>query len=81
MPYNALQNSCRMCGATSYRRVIARDSEGAMRPTGLYRCSGCSVVFADPRAWREGEEPALSGGGAGIVPLTPPVPRPGVTSS
>ncbi len=43
-----------MCGATSYRPVIARDAAGAMTRTGLYRCSGCSVVFADPRAWREG---------------------------
>ncbi len=46
---------CRMCGATSYRPVIARDAAGAMTRTGLYRCSGCSVVFADPKAWREGE--------------------------
>src|SRR5512135_1680998 len=45
---------CRMCGATSYRPVIARDGAGAMTRTGLYRCSGCSVDFADPKAWREG---------------------------
>lgn len=44
-----------MCGATSYRRVIDRDAHGALRPTALYQCSGCSVVFADPKAWREGE--------------------------
>jgi hypothetical protein len=48
-------NRCRMCGASSYRAVIDRDGSGAMRPTGLYRCSGCSVVFADPAAWRDGE--------------------------
>lgn len=48
-------NCCRMCGATSYRKVVARDEAGAMKSTGLYQCSGCSVVFADPRAWREGE--------------------------
>jgi hypothetical protein len=48
-------NCCRMCGATSYRKVVARDESGAMKSTGLYQCSGCSVVFADPRAWREGE--------------------------
>jgi hypothetical protein len=47
-------NRCRMCGASSYRPVLDRDGAGAMRATGLYRCSGCSVVFADPRAWREG---------------------------
>ena len=71
MPYSALQNSCRMCGATSYRRVIARDNEGAMRPTGLYQCSGCSVVFADPRAWRYGEGHETGSDGTSIAPLTP----------
>ena len=47
-------NACRTCGATNYRQVIARDASGDLRPTGLYRCSGCSVVFADPKAWRDG---------------------------
>jgi hypothetical protein len=62
-----------MCGASSYRPVLDRDATGAMRATGLYRCSGCSVVFADPRAWREGGAdeampsgpPAAPAGGAG----------------
>lgn len=69
-------NRCRMCGASSYRAVIDRDGSGAMRPTGLYRCSGCSVVFADPRAWREGgsEEPvvprpAVGAGESAIAPV------------
>lgn len=60
-----------MCGATSYRAVIARDDSGAMRPSGLFQCSGCSVVFADPKAWREGginEVPP-----APLVPVRPPV--------
>ena len=56
---------CRMCGATSYRRVLARDEGGAMRATELYQCSSCSVVFADPRAWREG--------GGDVVPDAPVV--------
>jgi hypothetical protein len=43
-----------MCGATSYRAVISRDEVGAMRASGLFQCSGCSVVFADPKAWRDG---------------------------
>lgn len=46
--------ACCRCGARSYHRVIGRDRDGAMRPTGRYRCSGCSAVFADPRAWRDG---------------------------
>jgi hypothetical protein len=44
-----------MCGATNYRRVVARDDLGALRATELYQCSGCSVVFADPKAWRDGD--------------------------
>jgi len=53
-PAMRLPNACRLCGATSYRRVIERDDAGAMRPTGLYSCSGCSVVFANPAMWRDG---------------------------
>jgi hypothetical protein len=53
-------NRCRMCGASSYRPVIDRDASGALRPTGLYRCSGCSVVFADPAAWRDGDSQSWS---------------------
>lgn len=45
--------ACCRCGARSYHRVIDRDLDGAMRPTGRYRCSGCSAVFADPKAWRD----------------------------
>lgn len=45
-------NCCRLCGATSYRPVLARD-DGVLKPSGLFRCSGCSVVFEDPASWRE----------------------------
>lgn len=32
-----------------------------MQYSGLYRCSGCSVTFSDPVAWREGPaEPAAT---------------------
>lgn len=48
-----LRYSCRNCNATSYRRIIARDERGEMRPSGMYACSGCSVVFADPEKWRK----------------------------
>jgi hypothetical protein len=60
-------NSCRRCGATSYGQVITRDAEGVMRHSGLFRCSGCSAVFADPKAWREG-------GTDEVAPLSSPVP-------
>ena len=58
-----------MCGATSYRRVIARDDLGALRPTDLYQCSGCSVVFADPKTWREGGASDLPIASSPITPL------------
>lgn len=54
-------NRCRLCGATSYRRVIQRDEGGALVSTSLFQCSGCSVVFADPKAWRDGGLPDAEG--------------------
>ena len=45
--------SCRLCKATTYRKVRARADDGAQ----LFRCSGCGVVFSDPEAWREGPPP------------------------
>lgn len=51
-------NRCRLCGATSYRRVIERDERGMLVAGSRYSCSGCSVSFGDPRAWRQ---PAIAG--------------------
>ncbi|MBK6854281.1 MAG: hypothetical protein IPG93_22535 [Burkholderiales bacterium] len=48
------RHRCHNCGATSYKSVIGRDEQGAMRPTGQYRCTGCDIVFSSARAWREG---------------------------
>lgn len=31
-----------------------------MTYSGLYRCSGCSVTFSDPAAWRESPEPSAT---------------------
>ena len=47
--------SCRSCATTSYRQVIARDSDGVMRPSGMYACTGCKAVFADLKEWRSQE--------------------------
>jgi transposase-like protein len=44
--------SCRLCGATSYRNVVARNETGAIRATSQYRCSGCTLTFQDPKEWR-----------------------------
>ena len=50
---------CRLCAAVSYRRLTHRGFDGAMQYSGLYRCSGCSVTFSDPAAWREGGQVAF----------------------
>ncbi len=42
---------CRECGATSYQPMIGRAANGALLPTGQYRCSGCRNVFATLKAW------------------------------
>jgi hypothetical protein len=64
-------NSCRLCGATSYRPVVIREG-GAMRPSGLYRCSGCSVVFEDPKSWRDGgSDSVMTSRPPGIEPAAP----------
>jgi hypothetical protein len=70
------RNCCRICGATNYRHVVERDATGVMRRTGLYRCSGCSAVFADPRLWR-GEQPVQPAPKPSPSPLPLPAPRPG----
>ena len=75
---SSLSYRCRMCGAASYRRLVHRGPDGAMVYSGLYRCSGCSVTFSDPMAWRDA---ALGESEAQIesppVQITsPPVERP-----
>ena len=49
---------CRLCGATSYRRLVQRGQSGAMTYSGLYGCSGCDLTFADPATWRAESSPA-----------------------
>lgn len=50
-------NRCHLCGATNYRNVLARDSQGAMRPTAQIICSGCNRQYANVQAWRSPEAP------------------------
>jgi DNA-directed RNA polymerase subunit RPC12/RpoP len=42
---------CRECGATSYQPVLDRAHNGALLPTGQYRCTGCRNVFEDLKSW------------------------------
>lgn len=60
MTHRSPIHSCSKCGATSYRRVVARDDQGALRTTDRYQCSGCRVVFSDLKSWRDGEAQGLS---------------------
>ena len=63
---------CRRCGASCYRRVIERALDGAMRPAGRYRCTGCDLVFADLRDWHgAGMAPPWVGATAGSPPAPP----------
>jgi hypothetical protein len=45
-------NSCRRCGSTSYRPVIARDEHGALKPNGVFTCTGCELQFLNINDWR-----------------------------
>jgi len=54
---------CRVCGAMSYRRVIARDAAGRLTANGLYQCTGCSMTFSDPKAWHTVSGRTLTNGG------------------
>jgi len=47
---------CHQCGATSYKPVIKRDEQGAMRMSGTYQCTGCRPEFTDIDAWRTGTD-------------------------
>jgi DNA-directed RNA polymerase subunit RPC12/RpoP len=42
---------CRECGATSYQPVVDRAHNGALLPTGQYRCTGCRNVFDSLKSW------------------------------
>ena len=57
--------SCRLCAATTYRKVRRRAPEDVQ----LFRCAGCGVVFSDPVAWREGppEPPLLDPSAAALL--------------
>lgn len=44
---------CRDCGATSYQPVIDRAANGALVPTGQYKCTGCRHIFSSVQAWKE----------------------------
>ncbi len=54
-------NSCGFCGATSYRRVVARDEHGVLRATERLLCTGCTREFPDVRTWRQGMQGAALG--------------------
>ena len=40
-------NKCHQCGAKSYKSVIERDDQGVLRPSGAFKCTGCSLIFTD----------------------------------
>ena len=58
MPTFKTMYKCRECGATGYQPVIDRAADGALKPTGEYKCTGCRNVFASLRALWEPRRPA-----------------------
>lgn len=60
----APQNRCGVCGATSYRRVVERDSQGVMRYGEQLICSGCAREFTGMAAWRRGQSDLPPGAAA-----------------
>ena len=56
-------NSCHRCGCTSYRPVIARDAQGAMRVTDNYVCTNCKFQFTRVEDWRDGPREPTGGKG------------------
>ena len=57
---NKPANACRLCGATAYKPVITRDANGAMMPSGAYRCVRCKLEFTSIDQWRTAAGPAYS---------------------
>ena len=49
-----VRNSCHRCGATAYKKLMARSDDGVMRPSGLYQCVQCRQVFSHIHEWRDG---------------------------
>lgn len=43
--------ACQRCGATSYRALMARGMDGAMRASGRYACTGCRLEFEQVAQW------------------------------
>lgn len=43
--------ACHRCGATSYRTLMARGLDGAMRPSGRHACTGCRLEFGHVSEW------------------------------
>ena len=48
---SAPRYACHQCGATSYRALMTRGSDGAMRASGRHACTGCRLEFDHVSEW------------------------------
>ncbi len=48
---SAPRYACHRCGATSYRALMARGTDGAMRASGRHACTGCRFEFEHVSDW------------------------------
>lgn len=51
---SAPRYACHRCGATSYRALMARGADGAMRASGRHACTGCRLEFDLVAQWAAG---------------------------
>ena len=48
---NAPRYACHRCGATSYRAIMTRGADGAMRASERNSCTGCRLEFDSVAEW------------------------------
>lgn len=48
---SAPRYACHRCGATSYRALMTRGADGAMRASGRHACTGCRLEFDHVSEW------------------------------
>lgn len=48
---SAARYVCHRCSTTSYRALMARGADGAMRASGRHACTGCRLEFDHLSQW------------------------------
>jgi hypothetical protein len=51
--------TCPICHAYNYRRIVVTTTRGPYE-TKFFECTGCSVMFLDPRTFSVGRTPKVA---------------------